>query len=181
MKYRAHIRTLFAIIILVPASGFATTARCSTPPGTPGEVTCAGDDIALCEATGQACLSRCLQRAKGGLKEQQRALLSAILKRPSSDHELEKWSAALSAGTLHRGESVFTFDLGEGRSGNTGDKGDAMSSRLWALAGVTLMLGGVLLVINQILSLRMTVQLLTRRAIGRAAAEKKEIERSLSV
>ncbi len=145
---RALMSMLFASCLLTPVPSFASIARCSEPPGPPGEVRCRPDDMAMCEATGRETLGQCLDRPQGGAREQQRAILGTILKHPPSDAELKQWSAALAAGVVRRGGSVFTFDLGEGGSEDDRKSGYAKVGSL--IGAALLILGGALLVINQV-------------------------------
>jgi hypothetical protein len=116
MKSRTLGRAVLAMILFVPAPSLATVAVCYVPPGPPGEVRCTPDDMALCEATGRQTLGQCLDRPEGGVRAEQRVILEKILKRPPTDQELAKWSAALATGIVRMGDSVFTFDLGAGTS-----------------------------------------------------------------
>ena len=159
---RALMSMLFASCLLAPFPSFASIARCSEPPGPPGEVRCRPDDMAMCDATGHETLGQCLERPKGGVREQQRAILGAILKHPPSDAELKQWSAALATGVVRRGGSVFTFDLGEG--GSEDDDKSSYSRVLSLVRTPLLVLGGILLVINQAHYLWMNILLRRRRA-----------------
>ena len=108
---KAHaFRMVLMLAAFVPFPSFATIASCQDPPGPPGIVRCIHDDMALCEATGRATVSQCLERPRGGRREEQRAILTAILRRPPTEEELTQLSAALATGALKIDNSVFTFD-----------------------------------------------------------------------
>lgn len=89
----------------------AVSIDCSVPPGPRGRITCEGNYIPICEATGKRIEGRCLDRRAAIGTDSQQWLLREIAPGPLSSEEALEYKAAMDTGRLAMGQSVFTFNL----------------------------------------------------------------------